>query len=177
MAQSAGESELVAIGEGLTLFERLLTLEWSPDEYQTYLGKREELRVSLWLPALRAHAQRLGLAFAWQGDAEALDAALSRAVRFYEVAERRDAEMVRRSLAKMDETQERIAVLIAGGFHTDHLRSLLIPQRVHVAVITPQIEQKTDQTLYAQILKYKHQMHTMRFKKSAMATDLATSVR
>jgi len=95
---------------------------------------------------------------AWTGpsDPAALDAAIGRAVQFYEVAKARDVEMVRRALAAMDTKGERTAALIAGGFHTDDIRELLIAKGVAVAVITPEASDEDDHDRYSRILKFKY---------------------
>ncbi len=87
------------------------------------------------------------------GAAGRLDASLTQAARFYDVAAARDQEMVRRALAKMDEEHQQVAVLIAGGFHTDHLSQLLAAEHLQVAVITPWVEQATDESRYTELLK------------------------
>lgn len=153
---SSDEEEVVSMADRVALCQRLLTLDWTPEDYQTYRQQPDRVQVSRWLPALRAHAARLGVAFDWQADPAALDGALARAVRFYELATVRDAELLRRTLAKMDAEGQRVAVLIAGGFHTDNLIERLASQPVHVVVVTPVVGREEDETRYARILKAKY---------------------
>jgi hypothetical protein len=94
----------------------------------------------------------------WPGDAEALETYLARAVRFYDLGQARDVEIARRTLERMEAEGQQIAVLIAGGFHTDHLIDLLSEQPVHIAVVTPLAGQEQDEMRYAQILKTKYQL-------------------
>ena len=153
LAGSPDEAGLLRIEQGLTLFERLIQLRWNPHEYAQYLAHHTEWQMARWVPALTAQAARLGVRWTWSGDAQALDGQLAQAAHFYELAEARDREMVRRALAKMDEEHQQVAVLIAGGFHTDHLSQLLTAEHLQVAVITPWVEQATDEHRYTELLK------------------------
>ena len=153
---SSDEAELSAMAEGISRFQRLLSLQWTPEDYQGYLAHRGEWRLSQWVPRVQAHAARAGVAWAWDGDAVALDERLARAVRFYHAASARDEEMVHRALAKMDDAHQQAAVLIVGGFHADHLRQLLARQGVSVAVITPLVGSGGDEHRYATVLKAKY---------------------
>ena len=154
---SSIEAELVSIADGVALFERLVRLQWSPDDHQAYLDHEESWRLSQWLPVLHAHAAQLGVAWSWTGDAVALDRQLRRAARFYVNAAVRETIIVRRVLEKMESEGEQAAVLVVGGFHTDRLSALLAEQRVHVAVVTPWVGREQDDRRYPAILKAKYQ--------------------
>ena len=153
---SSEEGALVSIEDGLALFERLIALQWSPKEHAAYLAHREAWQVARWIPQLQEQAARFGAAWTWHGDAEAMDRALAGVVEFYATAEARDAAIVQRSLAKMQEAGERTAVLIVGGFHTDHLNRMLTESRVRVAVVTPWVGQDDDPGRYVTILRRKY---------------------
>jgi len=156
LAASASEKELTELADRVMLVQHLMQLTWTPDDYLTYQAHAEQYKPSQWLPQLRAHAERLGVAWTGPSDPAALDAASGRAVAFYEVAKARDTEMVRRALTAMDAKGERTAALIAGGFHTDDIRDLLIAQGIEVAVITPESSDEDDHDRYSRILKFKY---------------------
>lgn len=149
------EAELASISEGVSVFQRLIELTWLPTNYQAYLKHAAAWRFSRWLPALREEADRQGMASTLPEDGQALDERIAEAVRFYEVADRRNAEMIRRALEKMDQEGEQVAALITGGFHTDDLARLLAQEHIDVAVITPWVSQETDKRQYADVLKMK----------------------
>lgn len=163
LLRSPEEAELVSTVDRLARCERLITLAWTPDDYQRYREQPDQVRTSRWLPALRAQAQRLGVTFDWQGNSTPLDEQLANAARFYDIAQSRDAEIIRRTLEKMEAEGQRLAVLIAGGFHTDNLVRQLAEQPVHVAVVTPVTGQQDDDARYAEILKAKarHRMPSL----------------
>ena len=156
LAGSDEERELITITEGLALYERLLQLRWTPPDYDAYRAHREAWQLRRWVPVLQAQAQRRGVPWSWAGDPDALDRQLAEAVLFYDVAEQRDAAIVQRALAKMDADGRQVAVLIAGGFHTDHLQRLFLDRQAQVAVITPWVEQDTDEARYAALLKSRY---------------------
>ena len=156
LVQSAEEAELLLLSEQLGRCERLARLDWTPEDAGDYDDKPEQIQVSRWLPALQAQAAR-GQVAGWAGDSHALDEYLAHAVRFYDVAKMRDDEIVRRALAKMRGDGKQLAVLITGGFHTDHLLTLLAQQSVEGVVITP-VTGKDDPAQYAQVMKSKHRL-------------------
>ena len=156
LAASASEKELTELADRVGLIQRLLQLAWTPDDYTVYQAHAEECLPSQWLPQLRTHAEQLGVAWTGPNDPAALDAAVARGVQFYAVAKARDLEMVRRALEAMDAKGERTAALIAGGFHTDDMRDLLMAQGIDVAVITPDASDEDDHDRYSRILKFKY---------------------
>lgn len=155
LARSSTEAQLVTIAEALELSTRLISVQWTPHDYETYL-KRQDLRVQAWLPWLKEHAERLSLAIPAQVDGARLDLTLASATRFYQAAAARDQAMVERALKKMEEVGVSAAVLIAGGFHTAHLSELLAARGVSTMVITPQADQVSDDARYRQALRYKN---------------------
>ena len=139
LAASDPAPHLTSMADGLARFERLIALQWSPEDYAAYRAHHRAWRISQWLPRLRDEAERLGAAWTWSGDAEWLDDRLARAARFYDLAAARDESMVRRSLERMEAMGQQVAVLIVGGFHTDRMTQLLAEHGIQAAVITPSI--------------------------------------
>jgi hypothetical protein len=156
LVRSPDEAELAALVDQIALCERLVGLAWTSDDYQRYSRQPDQIRASQWLPALQERAARQGMAVDWTTDVAALEAHVARAVRFYEIAHARDAEIVRRALAKMDAEGQRVAVLIAGGFHTDDLIDRLARQPVHVVVVTPVVTHDEGERRYVEILSAKY---------------------
>lgn len=158
LASSSSQAELSSLGDRVTLCERLLKLDWTPEDYEAYRRQPEQIRISQWLRSLKQEAARLGVSVELPADSAVLDATLARAVRFYETAQKRDAELMRRTLDKMNAEHQQLAVVIAGGFHTDHLIDLFAKQSMHVAVVTPLAGQDHDEARYADVLKAKYRM-------------------
>lgn len=156
LIQSPTEAQVTAMADRVRLYERLLEMAWTPEEYRRYRAHEAPIRLSEWVPALQTLGSRLGVDTAWPVDAQALEAQLTSAARFYDVAYVRDEELMRRALEKMDDEGERVAVLIVGGFHTDNLVDRLSKTPMDVIVITPVVSADTNQAHYLQVLKSKH---------------------
>ena len=157
LTASSEEAALISIAEGIEVFDRLLDLQWSPEDRQAYLAHGQDWHVGRWVTLLTEQAARHGVSWHWTGDADAVDRQLADAARFYETAMTRDAAMAERVLAKMDAEGERFAALIVGGFHTEHLSRLFVDHGVRVAVVTPWVGQAGDDRHYTTILKAKYQ--------------------
>ena len=140
-------------------------LDWTPDDDQDYRSEPTQIEVSRWLPALQHQAARAQVE-GWDGNRQVLDEYLSSAARFYDLAKLRDAEIVRRMLAKMGSEGEHLAVLITGGFHTDNLLAHLGRQSAEWVVITPATGED-DAGRYAEVMKTKERSYHQRMAQEA----------
>lgn len=166
LAQSADESALLEAGENLEWVENLLALRWTSTDWEKFEVSPERLKISTWLPALLDLAQRQGNETAWQGDIAGIDKQVSRALRFYEAARQRNEALVSRALGKMEQVGDPVAVMVAGGFHTDACVKLLADRGIQVLVITPSVGPADDGARYAALLKEKMEMLKTPFAKS-----------
>lgn len=155
LAVMPNDANFVKALQGLESCERLISLEWMPADYLAYQREPQRVLVSRWLPVLRAQAERVGVPLTRLPDARALDAQLAKAVKFYDAAHGRDGVMVERALAKLDETGQRLAALIVGGFHADEMREMLLARGLRVVVITPKVGEDDDPARYDEVLKLK----------------------
>lgn len=157
LVASETETELLAMAEAVDHGQRLLALQWTPDDYQASRAHQQDSSLTRWVPRLETLAGQLGVAWRWQGDPAALDLHLARAAAFYEIASAREAGIIQRALEKMDAEGQSTAVLIVGGFHTERLSQALADRGVQVAVITPLVGREEDDRRYPAILKAKYQ--------------------
>lgn len=155
LIRTPDERRLIELADDAAICSRLLALQWDASDRDKANQRPETLRSTAWLPALHTYAARANIALP-AVDGAALDQALGSSRRFYDIAERRDAELVRRALEKLDATGERTAVLIAGGFHTGRLVDRLTGHGVAVAVVTPWAGEGGGTSRYAELLKAKH---------------------
>jgi hypothetical protein len=154
LALTQDEKALISIGKKLTLCQKLVTLKWLPYDEALYKADVNSIKTALFIPALNEIASRNSLQ-ALQIDSASLDSSLEKSLGFYNVTRLRDNSMATRSAWKMDELGEKIAVLIAGGFHADELTSRLNEKGIDVVVVTPSVGVETDPTRYERILKVK----------------------
>jgi len=64
--------------------------------------------------------------------------------------------LVQRTLAKLRETGEPLAVLITGGFHAPEITRRLREAGLGLVTAVPKIDQATDEARYRAILHYKN---------------------
>lgn len=155
LTASPRSQQLQTIAEQANLMEKLLDLRLSPAEFQQLQALDLHAALSTWktfLTAQLASQNLLERSFAQLGE---LEAAVPRLVRFYDTANQRDAALVQGALDKLKETQEPLAVLITGGFHSPRITELLSAHGLGVVVLTPKVSHPTDERLYRAVLKYK----------------------
>ncbi|GAI55769.1 unnamed protein product, partial [marine sediment metagenome] len=64
-------------------------------------------------------------------------ATLSKFEEFYNVALKRNEALVDNTISRMEKIGSRVAVLIAGGFHTPGITKLLRDRNISYVVVTP----------------------------------------
>src|SRR3989344_8761684 len=80
------------------------------------------------------------------------DGAFAKAKEFYDLTRERDRAFLKNILQKMDEQKLDKAVLVTGGYHTDHLKALLKEKGISYASLIPQVLQETNMKKYENIL-------------------------
>jgi len=163
LAATSDERELLELGDTVEFNLRLVRLEWTPKDYETFLAGRADLEALEWLPKIAARAERLGIAFGGPADPSALETKLAHALRFYEAARERDAALFQRTMAKLSVSGDRLAALVVGGFHASRLAEMLVGEGVHVVVVTPQVGDE-DQGRYVEVMKYLQSLPTSSLK-------------
>lgn len=156
LAASPEERRWLELLDVLGSLERLMRLEWAPEDLRAFHAKPARYAMSAWGPFLKEQG------LAWDGQAASLDEALAVAVRFYETAEERNAEMVRRSLEKMEAEDQPLAALILGGFHADELSRQFAEVGAQVVVVTLSGGASHDAAHYHDVLKAKYRASTLR---------------
>ncbi len=140
----------------VALLDGLVHARLSPTEYQDYQRLRSSLTAdSLWQSLSSITSYQLPVT---KRGLEQLIASLPAHEHFYALAHQRDAALVRNTLALLAQNlgpetrapspEPRVAVLIAGGFHTPGITVALKAQHIAYAVITPRVEQARDSSRY-----------------------------
>jgi hypothetical protein len=65
----------------------------------------------------------------------------------------REEAFIKNIVAKLQESGEKIAVLITGGFHTPGITPLLKEMGYSYMVVAPVITQKSDSSIYFSVLR------------------------
>jgi len=157
-ASSGGSPEsrqLTKLLEELTLIERLVKIELSPDEYQRVRRLPAPGLLCGWGQFLEKQLRLQNLDVPTFAACGALEAQVPQVARFYETASLRDQALVTQAMSKLQESGERLAVLITGGFHSPEIMRLLRERGLGVVAVTPKVDQPSDPAVYQAVLKYK----------------------
>lgn len=156
LAVTAESQALITIMEQVDLLKRLVDLQLSPDEEAQARALPIDTLGATWTRILNERLSAHGLPPRSFEGVDQLPAAFAALRQFYEVAVAREEAIIDNTLAKLQQSQERVAVLITGGFHTPRITQRLREGGLRVAVMVPRISQPTDDQLYQAVLKYKH---------------------
>jgi 8-oxo-dGTP pyrophosphatase MutT (NUDIX family) len=138
LVKTPAQSRLMALQDDLRLLERLKDNEFGPAEWDRYRARRGDiLDFSGRLGALAAEVSLSSPS----RPAASLAGLLAPFENFYEAAYQRNEALVENLLAKAGESSGVLPVLVAGGFHTPGLESLLESRGVSYATLTPKIGQ------------------------------------
>jgi len=168
-AQTPEEKSLVALQEGISLYAKAPSREWTSEDYAAYQEHRDTWRFSLWIPQLKELASINGIAFNRQDNPAALDQSLAEIIRFYDATLERDAAILRNVQEKMASEGRTISALVVGGFHSENIAQLLVQNGLNVAILTPVVGQDDPPINYLEIMKYKYRDY--QHKHSPRRTD------
>jgi hypothetical protein len=149
------QRRLNEISTSLRVLDNFLNLKLVPDDFKYYKEHKEDFITANWIDFLDKEIRRNRLNILPPRPAYTVDKNLSTLVRFYDIANQRDDVFVRNAIALMNEKEQNLAVLIAGGFHTPPLKQKLRECGISYIVVAPYTTQATDPELYRYILKYK----------------------
>ncbi|MCK5241913.1 hypothetical protein KAR34_05635 [bacterium] len=135
----------------LDIIEKLLSISVSPEELAVFRQERQAFQVQTFVD------------FIWQQNTEddveidpevfVLDGYLDAAVDFYRVADQRSEQLAKNTLARLQKHNTKIAVLVTGGYHTEHVLAALEAQGVSYISIKPKITEQDVVNPYFSLLR------------------------
>lgn len=134
LIKTAEQRKLVDLSRDASRLKKLLSNEMTPDDWTAYKARQAEITS---LP-VRVKEMDPNLTVRWP---ESMSQFLSPFESFCARAMDRNGALTGRLLEKMTQEKQPIAVLVAGGFHTEGLMDTLAKQGASVAVLTPKIGQ------------------------------------
>lgn len=155
LALTPQSQRLVTIDKELQLIEKVLNHSLAPSEFPQLSSLFVNGLAKEWAGFLDEHLTTQKLSNQQLEDLMELENKLPDCKRDYEAGLQREEAMIKNILAKLDETEERIAVLIAGGFHTLRIVEGLKDHGIGVLEMTPKIDKPGDENLYLSVLKEK----------------------
>jgi len=94
-------------------------------------------------------------------DLSLITANIDKAISFYRDAENRDNALLTNTLRRMRSKGKKAAVLIAGGYHTDGLTSLMKEKGLSYLVVTPKFEGDEERAYFVVLTKKKSEYKEM----------------
>ncbi len=149
------QRKLYEISRSLHVLDNFLNLKLVPNDFKYYKQHRNDFNTAAWMSFLQKEAKRYKVRTASLKPAYILDKNLSTLVKFYDLANKRDDAFVQNAIKLMNEENAKVAVLIAGGFHTPSLKQKLKECGMSYVVVAPHTTQQTDPEQYRYILRYK----------------------
>ncbi|MBK8575405.1 MAG: hypothetical protein IPN90_06935 [Elusimicrobia bacterium] len=134
LVQTSGQKDLVALSRDASLVTKLLSNEMTPTQWATYSDRRPEILNMT--SRLRKLGGPLSPALPESDQWAALTAPFED---FCGRAVDRNSALSHRLLTKMNDEHQSVAVLVAGGFHTDGLTDTMTREGATVAVFTPKV--------------------------------------
>jgi hypothetical protein len=127
------EKEIAVKYRRLFLLQELLSLELTHETLSQYQTDPE------------AYLDLLGDAAFKEG--------LASAVEFYKLALERDLAFFKNLTARMEEQKQSMALVVAGGFHTNGLQRILEEQQISYAVVSPRMASLAGWENYAKVMR------------------------
>lgn len=143
---------LSGIARALEILAMILNLELTPDGYEYFQAHRLEFLSASWAAFLNERCRRYGLSFNPMPSA-VIDDNIGQLEEFYQLGIKREKAFIGNVAKKMNESGEKIAVLITGGFHTPGISRMLKENGYSYAIMAPVITQKGDPNIYLSVLK------------------------
>ncbi|MFH1868627.1 MAG: hypothetical protein ABH843_06620 [Candidatus Omnitrophota bacterium] len=155
LTRDSRQKRLSEISRSLNILDNFLNLKLVPNDFKYYKEHKSDFITANAVDFLEKEIGRQKIKTARVRPAATVDKNLATLVKFYDIANERDDTFVKNAIRLMNEKEESLAVLIAGGFHTPALKQKLRECGMSYVVVAPHTTQQTDPELYRYILKYK----------------------
>lgn len=121
------------------------------DRFDYYKAHKAEFSAGVFTAFINKEGKRHGLGLEIGAPDESVNRCIRELEKFYTIAKERDRELVENALKEMEREGQDIAVIVAGGFHSEGIARLLHEKGVSYVVISPSMT-KDDPTRYIQVL-------------------------
>ncbi len=151
------QQELDELYHRLDIVERLLNISVTPEELETFRAQREKYTTQAFINFINqveTH-DRASLQHEYLLDPEmhVLDEYLKQVEDFYRLADERSIHFVDNLVRKMDRLDEKLAVMINGGFHTDKVLAELKRRDITYVSIKPRVTRQDVVNPYFSLLQ------------------------
>ncbi|MFH1354828.1 MAG: hypothetical protein ABIH19_01575 [Candidatus Omnitrophota bacterium] len=146
------EKKLSQISKAIGILSMLLNFELTPEDYDYFLKNRSDFSTSSWVSFIKMEGQRYGI-YSCPGASSLIDNNLEKLAEFYKLGVEREKAFIKNLVKRMNQSGERSAVLITGGFHTPGITEMLKEKGYSYIVAMPVITEKSDSEVYFSVLR------------------------
>ncbi len=148
LAKTKAEKKLVRIAEDALLLSKLLSLEISRAEFGRIVKRNAQLKPSDLAARIEAFSKMLPSDKETVLSSEALDRAFEEALRFYELAEKRETFIFDHVLKTLKEKKAGKAILVTGGYHAEGLGGFFKHKGFSYVSVRPRMNQLDSRSAY-----------------------------
>ena len=136
----SGVQELLLLRENLRLMKNLIDLKVVPTQVAQYHENSVQFSSVRYLNFLRTYTQQYAIPYHPSSGITLIDDVLSIAEEFYRYAEARSKILVDQTMQRLQETNEKTIVLVAGGYHTESMVAALKKKGASYLVVEPRMD-------------------------------------
>jgi len=149
---NADERKLAEISRSIQVLGKIFNLELTPEDYAYFQAHKSDFITAGWIEFLAQNCRKYNIALRPE-HSQIIDENFAQLEEFYRIGTEREQAFMKNIFRKMDESGEKLAVLITGGFHTPGITRLLKEKGYAYVVAAPVITQKSDSNLYFSVLR------------------------
>jgi hypothetical protein len=146
------ERQLSRISKALEVLSGFLKLDLTPEEYEIFNKDKSQYITGSWVNFLIDNCTKYNITTR-PSVSQAIDENLEKLDEFYKLGIAREEAFISNLETKLNESGEKLVVLITGGFHTPGVTRMLKEKGYSYAVVAPVITQKSDPSIYFSVLR------------------------
>ncbi|MFH1878404.1 MAG: hypothetical protein ABH883_06330 [Candidatus Omnitrophota bacterium] len=151
MFQDETQEKLDKYSHMLTMFVNLVNIELTNEDYDLFKDYSKQFSLEDVLEFISGLIRKYNLNYDMGPMPDEIKNNIPNMIAFYEIAIKRDAALIDNTLSQMEKEGKDRCVMIAGGFHTRGIKTLLEKQGISYVVVTPKIT-KNVETPYLKVL-------------------------
>lgn len=172
---TAEAKRVCVLSKEFLVMEKLLSLRLSRRDLDFYLKNKKACAPTTIEGGLKEEMQKGGLD-AGAMKASLLTPAVDMAGKFYDIAVKRDDQLVKNLLDGMNAAGKDKAILVSGGFHTEGIKRILREKGISYVVILPKVSPVYNETKYASLMLDEGTPYLDFFKKRKAPDALPGSI-
>ncbi len=174
MLVSENQKNCLEFSRAIDILNKFHTLDLSPDDI-AFMKSHADMFVGEKIYSfLNKESKTYKIKGLYIEDAGLFDKCVEGLTQFYFCAQQRDEVLVEKVLARMKENNSNVAVLIAGGFHTEGIKRSLRERNIGYNVVVPQVNSIPENNSYLELLTGQNQWETVLSRASTQTLVLAS---